>query len=114
MERRALRVFQVFFLDSVGIPSREEMTRTYGLDYQPGGAWQRITTLQWIRRIRPVLEIGLSVILEGQMRIAFINEGLRVSGIGSAQTILVDCDDDVRSKRLSGEHPQPTGSSWVS
>jgi predicted kinase len=61
----------VLFFDSVGVPSAEAM-RTFGEGHQPGGAWQRATTMQWIERMAPMLRAGTSVLFEGQMRIAFI------------------------------------------
>jgi hypothetical protein len=97
----------VLFFDSVGVPSRQEMIEQYGTGHQPGGAWLRATTIQWMQRIRPILDAGVSVVLEGQMRIAFIHEGLSAAGIGHAHLVLVDCTDDDRVRRLTFEREQP-------
>jgi Chloramphenicol phosphotransferase-like protein len=97
---------EVLFFDSAGVPSAEAM-RTYGDGHQPGGAWQRATTLQWMERIAETLRTGTSVLFEGQMRIAFIHEALSVSGIEGAHIILVDCDDATRHARLHGDRNQP-------
>ncbi len=63
----------VFHFDTVGVPSAEIMA-TFGLGHEPGGAWQRAMTLQWFKRIGPVLKTGRAVLFEGQMRIAFVQE----------------------------------------
>ncbi len=44
---------------------------------------------------------------EGQMRIAFIVEALTVAGISAARIVLIDCDDAIRSARLSVDRGQP-------
>lgn len=97
---------EVLFFDSVGVPSADAM-RAFGDGHQPGGAWQRATTLDWIERIAPVLRAGTSVLFEGQMRIAFIREALTRSGIEGAHILLVDCDDTTRSARLHLDRNQP-------
>lgn len=97
---------EVFFFDSVGVPSPEEM-RAFGEGHRPGGAWQRATTIYWIERIAGILQTGSSVLLEGQMRIAFIHEALALSGIEGAHIVLVDCDDATRTARLHLDRDQP-------
>ena len=72
---RAHPEFTVFRFDTVGVPSADVMA-TFGTGYQPGGAWQRAMTLQWFERIRSLIDEGHSVLFEGQMRIAFIQEAL--------------------------------------
>lgn len=70
--------------------------------------WQRATTFAWLERIasernrrsRPAL-------LEGQMRIAFIQEGLDAAGLTDARVVLVDCDDESRTRRLVQDRQQP-------
>jgi dephospho-CoA kinase len=97
---------EVLFFDSVGVPSAEVM-RTYGDGHQPGGAWQRATTLEWIERVAPMLRAGTSVLFEGQMRIAFIHEALTLYGIEGAHILLVDCDNATRRARLHADRNQP-------
>ena len=94
---------QVCYFDSIGVPSAEQMRVEYGRE----GEWQRRTTLQWVERIKPILDTGVSVLLEGQMRIAFITEALASSRIDKARIILVDCDDETREARLHLERMQP-------
>jgi energy-coupling factor transporter ATP-binding protein EcfA2 len=79
---------EVHFFDSIGVPSVEQMHREFGHGHEPGGAWQRAMTLQWIGRIRTIWDRGISVLLEGQMRIAFIREALAENQITSAHVIL--------------------------
>lgn len=96
---------KVLFFDSAGIPSPEEM-RAFGSGHQPGGSWQRATTLAWMERIADLLRSGISVLFEGQMRIAFIEEALRRSGM-DAHVLLLDCDDATRATRLHNDRHQP-------
>src|SRR5215471_2397787 len=76
VEKLGLPNCEVHFFDSIGVPSVEQRRSEYGPRHEPGGAWQRAMTLQWVSRIRAVLERGTSVLLEGQMRIAFVKEAL--------------------------------------
>jgi ABC-type glutathione transport system ATPase component len=98
--------FSVFRFDTIGVPSVEIMD-TFGTGHQPGGAWQHAMTLQWFERIAPVLQSGRSVLFEGQMRIAFIQEALVVHQISHAHVILVECDDQTRTARLTHDRQQP-------
>lgn len=100
VENLGLPNCEVHFFDSIGVPSVEQMRREFGPGHEPGGAWQRAMTLQWMRRIRTILDRGASVLLEGQMRTAFIREALTENQISSAHVILLDCDDATRAKRL--------------
>jgi hypothetical protein len=63
--------------------------------------------MQWIERMAPMLRAGTSVLFEGQMRIAFIQEALASSGIEGAHIVLMDCDDATRSARLCSDRIQP-------
>jgi dephospho-CoA kinase len=98
---------QVRLCDSIGVPHADVM-KAFGEGHQPGGAWQRAITLQWIGgAIPPLLASGKSVLFEGQMRIAFITEALRVARIDCERVILVDCSDAVRVERLTHDRRQP-------
>ncbi len=98
--------FTVFRFDTMGVPSAEVMA-AFGTGHQPGGAWQRAMTLRWVERITPFLKTGASVLLEGQMRIAFIQEALTTYEISNARVILVECDDETRTGRLTNDRQQP-------
>ena len=96
----------VFRADTIGVPSAEVMA-SYGTGYQPGGAWQRAMTLQWMEQIAPVVASGRPVLFEGQMRLAFIQEALAVQGLSHARVVLVECDDETRTVRLTHNRLQP-------
>ena len=89
----------VFRFDTIGVPSPEVMAN-YGTGHQPGGAWQRAMTFQWLQRIEPIIATGISVLFEGQMRIAFIQEALALYHLPQARIILVECDDATRNARI--------------
>jgi hypothetical protein len=107
VEELALPNCEVHFFDSIGVPPVEQMRREYGPGHEPGGAWQRAMTLRWVGRIQTILKRGTSVLLEGQMRIAFIKEALAENKINSAYIILLDCDDATRAERLHVHRAQP-------
>jgi hypothetical protein len=97
---------EVSFFDSIGVPSAEIMA-TYAGDYGPGGGWQRAMTIEWMQRIAPLLHSGKTVLFEGQMRIAFIEEAIAAAGITNARIVLIDCSDSVRTARLTHDRRQP-------
>jgi hypothetical protein len=90
----------VLFFDSIGIPGAAALD-AFGTEHQPGGAWQRQATMQWMDRIAGMLCVGESVLFEGQMRISFIREAIAASNITNARILLIDCDDDYRISRLT-------------
>ena len=102
----ALPICEVKFFDSIGVPSAEIMA-TYAGDYGPGGGWQRAMTMEWMKRIAPLLDSGKVVLFEGQMRIAFIEEALASAEITRARIVLLDCSDSVRAARLTHDRKQP-------
>ena len=108
----------VRYFDSIGVPSAEEM-RAFGAGHEPGGAWQRAMTLEWMERLRPLAAAGEPVLFEGQMRFAFLIEALERAGWlveqaqrseveeRAARIVLVDCDDATRVRRLREDRGQP-------
>ncbi|WP_158941553.1 AAA family ATPase [Granulicella sp. S190] len=98
--------FTIFHFDSIGIPSAEVMEQ-FGPGHQPGGAWQRAMTLRWFERIAPIVKGGGRVLFEGQMRIAFVQQGLAKCNISDARVILVECDDETRIDRITNDRQQP-------
>lgn len=56
---------RVFRFDSIGVPSAEVMA-SFGNGHQPGGAWQRAMTFQWLGRIAPLLAGSTNVLFEGK------------------------------------------------
>ena len=96
----------VLRFDTIGVPSAEVMA-TFGSGHQPGGAWQRTMTFQWLERIAPMLAEGKTVLFEGQMRIAFIREALAAAKIEKAHVLCVECADSTRARRLTEDRFQP-------
>ena len=47
------------------------------------------------------------MLFEGQMRLAFVREGLLAAGIADFSLMLVDCDDETRARRLVANRNQP-------
>ena len=98
----------VLRFDTIGVPSADVMA-TCGEGHQPGGAWLRAKTLEWLRRIADVLASGRPVLFEGQMRIAFLQEALQAHGIKHARIICVECAERTVSVRSS----HPSGATLV-
>jgi hypothetical protein len=89
--------FAVYRFDSVGVPPVDAMIRDHGSPE----AWQRDKTIDWMVRLAPIARAGKPILLEGQMRIAFIAEAAAVANIDDYRLILVDCDDAIRAERLT-------------
>ena len=96
----------VFCFDTIGVPSAE-VRATFGIGHQPGGAWQRAMTLKWFEKIESALAAGKTVLFEGQMRIAFIQEALATFAIKDARVLCVECDEFTRTRRLVHDRLQP-------
>lgn len=93
----------VFRFDRIGVPSPEAMVTGWG----SGEAWQRAMTLEWLARSATLRTSSRPVLFEGQMRLAFVREGLLLAGRSDARVLLVDCDDETRTHRLLTYRNQP-------
>jgi energy-coupling factor transporter ATP-binding protein EcfA2 len=93
-------VAEVLHFDSIGVPTAEERIAGWG-SFE--GGWQRAMTLEWMARISAMRDLDRPVLFEGQMRLAFLREGLSSAGLTGARIILVDCDDATRCDRLTGK-----------
>jgi dephospho-CoA kinase len=93
----------IFRFDSIGVPSLEAMTIRHGSPE----AWQRAMIRDWLARIAASRSANRPVLFEGQMRLAFVREGLLAAGIADARIVLVDCDDETRKRRLLTGRRQP-------
>ena len=87
-------------------------------EFGSGEAWQRAKTTEWMKRIARITRNEARVVLEGQMRISFIEEAVVSAGIRDARIILVDCSDEARNHRLRADRAQPelanaTMTSWA-
>ena len=103
IEDRFAASVDVFFFDRIGVPSLEQMIAGYG----SGEGWQRAKTVEWIAKLAQAVKTGRKVLFEGQMRLAFLAEGAAAAGALDYLPILVDCDDEIRSKRLITDRGQP-------
>jgi shikimate kinase len=94
---------EVFHFDQIGVPSVEEMVAGYG----SGEGWQCAKTLEWMTKLAQLARSGCRLLFEGQTRLSFLEEGASAAGGLAYLPILVDCDDETRSKRLAIERKQP-------
>jgi hypothetical protein len=97
-------------LDSIGIPSAAELD-AFGTEHQPGGAWQRHATMQWMDQIAGMPLAGESVLFEGQIRIAYIREAIAACNFANGRILLIDCADDCRISRLA-DRGRPQLATW--
>jgi hypothetical protein len=58
-------------------------------------------------RLSSLVTQGHSVLFEGQSRFAFLVEAAERAGIMPYACILIDCDDETRTRRLSIDRGQP-------
>lgn len=103
IECRHGQKFDVFYKDRIGVPPVEEMIGKFG----SVEGWQRAATFEWMARLSPLLAQGRSVLFEGQSRFSFLTEAVEHAGITSYTSILVDCDDETRARRLTLDRGQP-------
>ncbi|MEZ5429484.1 MAG: AAA family ATPase [Pyrinomonadaceae bacterium] len=92
----------VFYFDSIGVPSTEEMVSRYG----SGEKWQEAMTVEWVRRISAQRDKVL-VILEGQYHPKFAIDACRKHGIKNYRIAVVTCAEKVWTERLKGPRDQP-------
>ena len=96
LEKRRMLNLQVCYFDSIGVPSPEEMIKEYG----SADEWQRMKTIDWVRKIKTDYLPDRNVVLDGQTRPIFIEEACEKIGIDLYEIILFDCSDDIRKQRL--------------
>ena len=94
---------EVFHFDQIGAPSAKRMITEYG----SGEGWQRAKTIEWMAKLAPLSRSGRRLLFEGQTRLRFLAEGAEAAGVPAYLPILVDCDHEIRSRRLSLERQQP-------
>jgi predicted kinase len=92
----------VHYFDRIGVPPVERMIAEHGSPEE----WQRAMTMAWMTKLSAAVKAGRKVVLEGQMRLSFVMEAASTAGI-SCFPILVDCDDDTRTRRLTIDRRQP-------
>ena len=103
IDDRYAKDVEVFYFDRVGVPSIEEMTARYG----SSEGWQRAKTLDWMAKLAQLAKPERRLVFEGQTRLSFLAEGASAAGGLAYLPVLVDCDDETRSKRLAIDRKQP-------
>ena len=93
----------VLHFNSIGVPSPETMVAGWG----SGEDWQRASTLAWMTRIASMSDQRRAVLFEGQMRFAFLRESVAAAAIADFSVMLIDCDDETRTRRLVSNRHQP-------
>ena|SRR5437868_2437318 len=97
LEAAQLASLQICYFDRIGVPDVSDMIREYG----SGEQWQRVKTIEWVATIRDQYLATNDVLLEAQTCPSFIEEACSVGKVGSFDTLLLDCADDVRRARLA-------------
>jgi len=94
---------EVFYFDRIGVPSAEQRIAEWG----SGEGWQRAKTIEWMSKLAQIAKTGCKLVFEGQTRLSFLADGAVAAGGLDYLPILVDCDDETRSRRLLVERKQP-------
>ncbi|MBE9051279.1 AAA family ATPase [Nostocales cyanobacterium LEGE 11386] len=94
-----------FFIhfDSIGVPSLTEMIE----QVDSGERWQEITTHKWIAKILKEYQKTDTVIIEGQVRLNFIEDACQNFGLTKYAIALIDCTWEVMQERLINIRQQP-------
>jgi len=104
---RSMPGVSCFHSDSIGVPSPEVMAEEFG----GPESWQRDATGRWITWLVALDDSTRIAVLDGQTRPSFVEEAMRRAAVGSAairhQIVLLDCDPEVRARRLAGPRQQP-------
>jgi adenylate kinase family enzyme len=103
IEQRCSDRVEVFYFDWIGVPPVERMIAEYG----SAEGWQRAKTIEWMAKLAPLSRSGRGLLFEGQTRLSFLKEAAEAAGGPAYLPILVDCDDETRSKRLLRGRKQP-------
>ncbi|MBV8794540.1 MAG: AAA family ATPase [Hyphomicrobiales bacterium] len=103
IDHRYAEQVEVFYFDRIGVPPVQEMIAEYG----SGEEWQRAKTLDWMAKLARLAKSESRLLFEGQTRLSFLEEGASAAGGLAYFPILLDCDDETRSKRLAIERNQP-------
>lgn len=88
--------------DSIGIPSRLEMEREFG----SGSEWQKAAAFKWIDKIIHQYN-DEKVLIEGQVNLEFIRSGFAEHNFNTYKIILIHCDEEKMSVRLTHNRGQP-------
>ncbi len=86
----------VMHFDDIGVPPVAEMIA----DYDSPESWQHAKTVEWLETLAARRQ-DADVLLEGQMRIAFIKDAAERAGIADYRLMLIDCDEATRAERIA-------------
>lgn len=103
IEHRPGHHVQVVHFDEIGVPGVDRMIADHG----SGEAWQRAKTFEWMAKLAPISGSGHGLLFEGQTRLSFLAEAAQAAGVTAYTPILIDCDDETRSRRLRLDRGQP-------
>lgn len=92
---------QTHFLDTIGVPSTEEMEEAHG----GGEEWQLWATRHWMDRLSAI-DSPLQL-LEGSTRPSFVRAAAEPHQELVLQIILLDCSPEVRRHRLAVLRKRP-------
>ena len=93
----------VLHFDRIGVRPLQRMIAEHG----SAEAWQRAMTFEWMARLAEASRHASHILFEGQTRFRFVAEAAAAAGLANHLPILVDCDDETRSHRLSIDRGQP-------
>ncbi len=88
--------------DSIGVPSFEDMEKEFG---SPSG-WQEAKTYEWLDKIVNQCH-DEKVFLEGQVNLQFIYDGFAKHNFKNYKIILVDCNIEEMTNRLTHKRNKP-------
>jgi dephospho-CoA kinase len=101
LEREKLPGFRFVYADKIGVPTEEEKKTQRSQE-----EWQKRKTLERIVDVQKSTPDDISVIFDSQTRPSFIEESCATLGIKDYLTILIDCSDEERRRRLT-DRKQP-------
>jgi len=90
-------------LDTIGVPSHEEMITKYG----SGEAWQQAKTSEWIARIARDHAGDHWVLFEGQTRPQFVLDAYAKAGLSTSRIVCLWCNSETMHHRLITLRNQP-------
>ncbi len=91
------------YFDSIGVPTKDQMQGKYG----SGENWQKATTFFWVKQIKNKYLAEKPAVLDGQMRLSYIEDACIKEGVNNYEIILFDCSDEERKRRLTERgHPE--------
>jgi hypothetical protein len=102
LDARRLNGLRCYYVDSIGVPSTDEMVAGFGSP----AAWQETMTRRWIGRLVENYDGARIAVLDGQVRPSVVRRALIDLGVSNGRIVLVDCEREVRDARLRGERGQ--------